>query len=235
MRVTEDLSEEDHDQVEEDLFFGFQAHAAELRAKNLDDWECMFFGRHYGVPTRVLDWTDTLGVALYFALEDWDRWPNGNKRDKKDIDPDRSPSIWMINPYALNAVSWKGPELEIPKYLGQVGQTRFADYGEMLSAHREDWEWDHPVAIYPIQLNDRVRAQRGWFTIHGNDRNALEVQLPDQVTQLTLEGKCIDEALQFLDHAGFNRFSIYTDMENLANWVRKENMIWIEKRKHRKP
>src|SRR5262245_15735047 len=69
MRDTDGLSRDDHDGIEQNLFFEFQARAAELRARGLSDWEYLFFGRHYGLPTRVLDWTDTSGIALYFATE----------------------------------------------------------------------------------------------------------------------------------------------------------------------
>lgn len=230
MRETTGLSVGDHDQVEADLFFEFQAHAADLRARNLSDWEYMFFGRHYGVPTRVLDWTDTFGVALYFALEDWNYTPGGHRRTP---DASRKPAIWLVNPYALNEKAWRLRDIILPKYLGFTPR-KFWDYGEMLSTDK-DWGWRHPVAIYPIQLNDRVRAQRGWFTIHGDSRDALETQLPQLVTQLTLEGDCVDQGLDFLALAGFNRFSIYTDMENLANWIRKNSFDWITKKRGTRP
>lgn len=225
MRDTEGLSKDDHDLVEQDLFFEFQAHAADLRARNLTDWECMFFGRHYGVPTRVLDWTDTFGVALYFALETWHR----DREESHSVIEADPPAIWAINPYGLNAKSWGTRDIVLPKYLGLFGDD-FWDYGEML-ASEGPWPWDSPVSVYPIQLNERVRAQRGWFTIHGNARSPLENQVPKLVMQLVLENGCMNEAFKFLNLAGFNRFSIYPDMENLASWIRKKNLDWIGKRK----
>lgn len=31
-----------------------------------DDWECLFFMQHFGVPTRLLDWSENPFIALFF-------------------------------------------------------------------------------------------------------------------------------------------------------------------------
>lgn len=217
MRDTKDLSDRDHDLVERDLFFEFQALARELRHQGLKDWEYLFYARHFGLPTRVLDWTDTFGVALYFALEGI------------ALLPTTEPAICIINPYALNHETLDERDITLPRYLGVVDD-EYLDFGEMLAANGK-WAWDGPVAIYPIQLNDRVRAQRGWFTIHGNDRRSLDEQFPAQVIKLILGKNSHDEIREFLELAGFNRFSIYPDLDNLAGWARDKNLRWADKRR----
>jgi hypothetical protein len=223
MRDTHGLSDEDHDQVEQDLFFEFQARAAELRHLGLTEWEYLFFGRHHGVPTRVLDWTDTFGVSLYFALEGWENLTEGRTRE---------PTIWIVNPYKLNTETWNEREIILPRYLGLDADDEYWDFGELLAASGS-WAWDGPVAIYPIQINERVRAQRAWFTIHGNDRRALEDQFPHSVVKLILKPECMPPALNFLQLAGFNRFSIYPDLDNLATWIRAERLQWAARRRVR--
>jgi hypothetical protein len=217
MRDTANLPKSSHDETEQELFFEFQARAPDLRSRNLSDWEYLFYSRHHGVPTRLIDWTDTLGVSIYFALE---LFMDGQLEGKGN--PTAEPAIWILNPYSLNEKTWDFRDIILPRYLGLQDQD-YWDFGELLIGSG-DWAWDGPVAIYPIQLSDRVRAQRGWFTIHGNNRSPLEAQYPKLVWKIILEKQCIEEALHFLQWAGFNKFSIYPDFDNLAIWLRQKNL-----------
>jgi hypothetical protein len=122
-----------------------------------------------------------------------------------------------------------GRDIILPRYLGEYGE-EYWDFGELLVSGGK-WAWDGPVAIYPIQINERVRAQRGWFTIHGNDRRPLEEQFPKLVIKLVLDAPCVTEGHSFLQMSGFNRFSIYPDLENLARWIREERLLWADRRR----
>lgn len=222
MRYTNGLDKDDHDAMEQELFFEFQAKSPDLRSRNLTDWEYLFYSRHHGLPTRLIDWTDTLGVAVYFALEPFlDAALNGRQR------PATEPAIWALNPYSLNEKTWDFRDIILPRYLGFQGNDEdYWDFGELLVAEG-NWAWNGPVAIYPIQLGDRVRAQRGWFTIHGNSRKPIEHQYPRLLWKIILEKKCIEDGLLFLEWAGFNKSSIYPDLDNLAVWLRQKNLEFV--------
>ena len=77
-------------ELESDLFFEFLAKARTGNGITLDHWDVLFMMQHYGVPTRLLDWTEVLHVALSFAI---------NYRREGDM-----PRIYLMNPYRWNKV-----------------------------------------------------------------------------------------------------------------------------------
>jgi hypothetical protein len=211
------LSSADTLELEGALFWEFQARAQELHHEPLSDWDYLFFMRHYGVITRLLDWSEGLGVALFFALE----------HHRTGILPAAAqPCVWLLNPYALNdhLGAWNVRDLVSPRYLGYIEKDdQTYDYGEVIDT--DLIHWSMPVAIYPIQRSNRVRAQRGWFTIQGTSSNPLEIQAPKNVAQVVLPAKAIGDALRFLEHGGLNEYTMYADLDSLARELHRKNGV----------
>lgn len=215
---TKDWDAEEQDDYESDIFFEFQARARQLHERGLSDWDYLFFMRHHGIPTRILDWTDAFGMALYFALDGYQPIPNGDL-----------PCVWILNPYALNLDTWDTRDLVQPERLGDVeGYEEPWDYGDLLRGE-DDWELEGPLAIYPLQISDRMRAQRGWFTFFGSTRAPLEVQYPDLVARIDLDPAVLSPAREFLDLAGLRPYSIYPDLDHLAQEVAEANIPLVRR------
>ena len=199
--------------LEADLYFEFESRARDLHGKDLSDWEILQFMRHHAVATRLLDWTEIFGIGLYFAL---DRVPKG-----------ATPCLWLLNPYALNEheSSWETRDLISPKYLGKEGAVW--DYSDYMTDFSGDFKfgWEHPVALYPIQRNSRLQAQRGYFTIHGDNRRAIDRINPDVVRRIDIDPSIIPDARRFLDLAGISDYTIFPDLDGLARDLHRKNKI----------
>ena len=59
--------------LRESLVKGYDPYSLIIRENWLpqDFWEVAALAQHYGVPTRLLDWTYNINTALYFAVKDF--------------------------------------------------------------------------------------------------------------------------------------------------------------------
>lgn len=220
---------------ESDLFWEFAARAKELHGVLDEDWDILFAMQHYGAPTRLLDWTESFAVAVYFAVlgveeaAEGEEFRRGCRRDEKGDWRIEPPCVWVLNPYALNdSRRWvkKGgePDLVHPQYLGwDEDEQTYYSYGELLSNGEMDWKW--PTAIYPRQRNARIHAQRAWFTIHGDEFVPLETvpHHSDYLKKVTLPFTAIGEAKSFLTLAGVDHYQLFADLESLSLHLMEKN------------
>jgi len=206
--------------LESDLFWEFSARARELHATLRSDWDYLFAMQHYGTPTRLLDWTEVLGAAVYFAALKVDETQTVDDKSK----PIPPPCVWVLNPYGLNRASTgnKNADLFTPEILGWDGKEYYT-YGELLLEPNIDFDW--PYAIYPRQMTPRLHAQRAWFTIHGDKFIAMDEfdDKKDYLAKVELPFEALPSARRFLDHAGIDHYLLFADLENLSRHLREKN------------
>ncbi len=120
-----------------------------------DSFDWMFLMQHYGVPTRLLDWTESPLTALYFAVSD---------KLTDDVDA----ALWSLKPTELNRIA----RVELDEILS-------FDDDELKSYSLETLRQNPrnkltPLATIATRNNPRIQAQLGVFTIHHLDQRPIE-------------------------------------------------------------
>lgn len=187
------------------------------------DFRLLFIMQHYGIPTRLLDWSTNPLIALYFALS---TAPLVKGKYTEEA------AVWVMNP-----VAWNRQALAMldHKDLGAIfhGTKPATAYGpkqivngELESSAMASMQ-AHPAAILGIANNARMFAQRGVFTIFGKDLAPMEKQhekndFPaDSLIKLTIPKEKISEMLIALVRLGYTDSVSYPDLQGLAMEIRR--------------
>lgn len=205
------------EQIESDLFYEFRSRAKEVHSGNLNDWDILFYMQHHGVKTRLLDWSESLGVAIYFALLNYEASTS-------------TPCIWLLNPYKLNGIYSKWHGMIDPESLDSANDIYDYSYSDYISfdPDAEKISWKKPIALYPIRRLERLTKQGGYFTIHGTDSRPIEKMIPASKNvwkQIPLPKEAVNEALKFLEYAGINHFTLFPDLDGLATYLNKKYFL----------
>lgn len=180
-----------------------------LLPKIKSSWDTLFVMQHHGMPTRLLDWTESFGTALWFAL---------NECSGSD------PCVWMLDQYQLNELESGHDALYLPDYdftpekgyasgyepyVVDIGSRTFADFPHRI------------VSIAGVSSIPRLHSQRGVFTLHRDPAFAADSDpaLRSCFQKVTIPEVLVPQAREYLAVAGINSFTIFPDLFGLNLYV----------------
>ena len=166
-----------------------------------NDWEHLFAMQHYGVPTRLLDWSENLFISVHFAL-----LGKGAEGD--------SPVIWCLDP-----VGWNRAAPVLSEYGSQIQVlTTSDDESEAYRPETSRRRAKTPVAIFGTHNSNRIVAQRGTFMVWGEDLRTLEEFAEESVSTLwKFQIRGDRSTLRYeLNALGFGETMVFPELGSLA-------------------
>ncbi len=207
-------------QLEEHLLANFIKYVR-IEEPTIDEsiWKAMIIGQHYGLPTRLLDWTHSALVALHFA----DTEGNLNDLSKRDC------AVWRIDARELNSML---PE-KYQKALSEKSTFIFSvshlnSVVKDIAQYDEDMQGKSMVTVEPPSLDQRIVSQYSFFTIVPTEITDL-VSYFDANTERTVK-YVIDKSLRWdlrdiLDQLNMNERMIYPGKEGIARWLARHYFV----------
>ncbi|HEX4006247.1 MAG TPA: FRG domain-containing protein [Acidobacteriaceae bacterium] len=187
-----------------------------------DEWDRLFFMQHYGIPTRLLDWTENPFIGLFFAVMTSDF--KGTFNEKKPVLAfENDAAIWMLDP-----VMWNSHALK------HVGFDRgiLTPIDEALDSYTPPSRFDvmnlHPVAMYGAHNSPRIVAQRGAFTIFGKGIVGMESIFATEkfpkgcLTKIVLEKGDLPDIRRSVLANGISESVVFPDLDGLAREIKRE-------------
>jgi hypothetical protein len=199
---------------EYDLYFDFITNAKGYINNQMHSWEIITEMRHFGLPVRILDWTESLNAALYFAIKD--SKINQNYSDRKD-----DAALYILDPFALNSITLKENRIYNPL------EKSFVDFENIFFDKKIPAviknKFKDPFSVIMPRRTERISAQKGLFTVQGINNKSIDKidRLKLTFRKINIEKKYFEQINSYLDLTGISHFTIYPDFEGLAMFLKE--------------
>lgn len=192
-----------------------------------DKFSWVEYAQHFGVPTRLMDWTANPLTALYFAC-----------LSSQDTDG----RVYMLNASFYQQISNRN---DINK---MKGKSIKQEASKMIWNNQKTFPW--PILFRPYYFDNRMRVQSSWFMVWGYytiPLNEIVVKLEEAgqgklirdirekgfsgtvdwegtaLEQVIIPKDCKKQLLHELDRFGVNNASLFPGLDGIGATVEWKN------------
>ncbi len=177
------------------------------------------YAQHYGVPTRLLDWSSNPLVALYFAC----------------VRKENTGQVWVLHLANYNRL-----------WMRQMGEPLDRTIRQILTDSMQGTtKYDYPIPYTPYYVDPRMSAQGSFFLAWGSKQESFEEMFSEEKYQMDISddtnhrkyGNHEQEAFLFsflinsdrkpfllreLDTVGINEKSLFPGLDGIGRYVERK-------------
>lgn len=173
-----------------------------------NEWDWLFLMQHHRLPTRLLDWSESPLVGLYFAVCE----PRHDRLNG---------AVWCLNPIKLNkaaGISYSN-DFEVPAFGDSVLDNNLP------SRIVQEAQSDRlPVAGLASRSNERLYAQMGVFTITHRKHIAIEKTPGEVAFKLIIPAAAKKRLRRELTHLRITQLSLFPELENVSRLAAEDSL-----------
>ncbi len=232
--------------IEENIIRQFERvyDGADKYEVHKDKLYCISLMRHYGAPTRLLDFTYSPFIAIYFALEyafnsvsEKNNYQQNDNNCKSDYKKERICSIWCIRYKKLEEkVKSKFPEISDLVDKRSHDKTRNNRTFNLLYTKNK---YTFVIPENPIKLHKRLHLQQGVFLCPGNLNVPFMDNLlapydskTDDIRKITLKitPEFLTKAFEKYYRMNLTRESLFPGLDGFAESMQYQ--LWLYRKLH---
>lgn len=161
----------------------------------------------YRAPTRLLDWSESPLVALYFAL-----WDKSLAHEAQDA------ALWFLDPVALNRHAGHRRAFDLDILAFDIDDDLNQYLPDQVNARKVDL---NPVAAIGPRNSPRMVAQAGTFTIMHVTPIPVETVADQQhIWRIIIPAAAKSDLREELTLLGINEHSLFPDLDRVADIAR---------------
>ncbi len=203
-------------EYEKKLLTRFKERSVPYLQHRIEDvWELLFLMQHYGMPTRLLDWTENPFISLFFALSSANKDAQGNYTEDA--------AVWILSPS-----KWNGNVFSNISYSGGAMSPSESTVSSYKPNTEANLMHENPVAILGIHNSPRIVAQRGSFCLFGKSLTPMEEIYEngtfeqDTLKKIEIPSSEIQNLLDKLVWMGITDSVVYPDLDGLAKETKRQ-------------
>lgn len=173
-----------------------------VNPRPVNTFEWLFIMRHYGVPTRLIDWSESPLSALYFSVI-------------SENNTDKDGALWALLPLELNKEG--GRLFDDPDTLPSFEEDDIMNIYDPENFSKDKTEGVLPIAFIAPRNTPRMQSQLSVFTIHHRQSIALEdIGSRVHIWRYCVPKECKEAIKKELSLLGMGKFQMFPELQSIG-------------------